>query len=395
MNLGMDSSAHVEYIDFIIQNRSLPQAYEGWEGHQAPLYYLLCAGLHVAWSLCGALASEHAYRVVSLFCLIAQVEVVYRVMRTLFPGEVHNQCVGLILGSTVPMSVLVCQYVGNEPLAGLLGSLVLLLCLRSVRADAKVPNWHRLVLIGIALGGACLAKVTGALLVPVVFASVLSASTGLKWSSRLVRAAVPLLTCACICGWWGARNLLAIGHLWADPWDFTSKHLVWWQEPGYRTIADIAHFGSSIDRPICAVTAGLWDGLYAGWCCDSGLSGSVVFPPWNYTLMLMLPILYLPIGLSCALGVVASVREEGVRVRACMLGASMLYAAAIMYSYASMPCYSSAKPTYALALTPIIAAFSVLGMRVLPRTSMRDTLACGWSTLTAAITIGAFWAQPM
>jgi hypothetical protein len=139
------------------------------------------------------------------------------------------------------------------------------------------------------------------------------------------------------------------------------------------------------------VTVGLWDGLYAGWCCDSGLSGTLVLPPWNFGLMLLVPILYLPIGLSCAIGVVAPVRSEGVRVRTCMLGASLLYAAAILFSYAAMPCYSSAKPTYALALTPIVAAFSVIGLRALPRTPLLDSLACGWCTVCGAIAIAAFW----
>src|SRR5690349_20318076 len=94
--LGMDSSAHLEYIDFILQKGRLPQAYEGFEANQAPLYYLLRAGLH---------PSEHAYRLVALLCLILQVEVVHRIMRALFPGDACGQCVGLILGSTVPMSV--------------------------------------------------------------------------------------------------------------------------------------------------------------------------------------------------------------------------------------------------------------------------------------------------
>jgi 4-amino-4-deoxy-L-arabinose transferase-like glycosyltransferase len=388
----MDSSAHLEYIDFIAQKGRLPQVYEGWEGHQAPLYYMLCAGLRYVLSLCGSSANEHTYRLLSLLCLIIQVEVVYRIMRTLFPGDACGQCVGLILGSTVPMSIGLFQFVGNEPLAGLLGSVVLAQCLSWSREEAAAPRWPRLFLLGAVLGAACLTKVTCTLLVPVVFAVVIGACGNMTWPSRLVRAAVPLLVCACICGWWGARNLGAVGHIWVAPWDLASQHIVWWQEPGYRTVGDLTRFGYCLDRPLCAVTVGLWDGLYAGWCCDSGLSGTLFLPPWNYTLMLVLPILYLPIGLACVLGALAPVRTEGVRVRACMLGASMLYAAAIMFSYAAMPCYSSAKPTYALALTPIMSAFSVIGLRVLPRTTLLGALACGWCTLCGAITIAAYWA---
>lgn len=40
---GYDVKAHIEYIEYIVNNNKLPESDKGWEFHQPPLYYLSCA----------------------------------------------------------------------------------------------------------------------------------------------------------------------------------------------------------------------------------------------------------------------------------------------------------------------------------------------------------------
>ena len=42
---GFDSAAHMEYVQYISEHKSLPLANEGYEMFQPPLYYVLCAAL--------------------------------------------------------------------------------------------------------------------------------------------------------------------------------------------------------------------------------------------------------------------------------------------------------------------------------------------------------------
>jgi hypothetical protein len=66
-----DVFGHIEYIEYIVNNSSLPPRGMGWETHQPPIYYLLAAIFYHIVSFAGTLPKEFVYRALQLFSLAA------------------------------------------------------------------------------------------------------------------------------------------------------------------------------------------------------------------------------------------------------------------------------------------------------------------------------------
>ena len=99
------------------QNRFLA-AMENHGG--SPFYYLLCTPLYLMFSRWfTADGIIQALRIVSLFSGLGLIEIAYRAVRGAFPMRPDLQIAGTLVGGLLPINVYMCQYVGNEPLAGL------------------------------------------------------------------------------------------------------------------------------------------------------------------------------------------------------------------------------------------------------------------------------------
>ncbi len=67
-----DAPGHIEYIEYIFSQCSLPPPYGGWSFYQPPLYYLLGAGLWKALSLLGVEARDAILRALQVQSLLYQ-----------------------------------------------------------------------------------------------------------------------------------------------------------------------------------------------------------------------------------------------------------------------------------------------------------------------------------
>jgi 4-amino-4-deoxy-L-arabinose transferase-like glycosyltransferase len=172
---GFDLIQHLEYVQFIVNKRALPLANDGWQMFQPPLFYLLEAPWY-------ALLAPHfdtdvvvrAMRFLPLLCGLAQIEIVYRVARAVFPDHEDLQTISVLVGGLLPMHIYISQVIGNEPLAGALTALTVLLCVLLLVEPARARTWRFFAALGAIWGLALLSKVTPLLLTPLIITAILS-----------------------------------------------------------------------------------------------------------------------------------------------------------------------------------------------------------------------------
>lgn len=180
------------------------------------------------------------------------------------------------------MQIYVSQVISNEPLAGVLTALVVLLCLMLLMDPLRQRSRWFFAALGLGWGLAVLTKVTPLLLAPLVVVAVavhcraVDASAGQRTSRRtLFDLAIVCGICLVTCGWYFLRNFAYLGKPFVGNWD-PAAGLAWWQEPGYRTWSQITSFGTSLSRPIYDGIWSLWDGLYSSLWLDGFVSGRVL-----------------------------------------------------------------------------------------------------------------------
>ncbi|RPJ60034.1 MAG: hypothetical protein EHM23_11835 [Acidobacteria bacterium] len=367
---GFDVAPHYDYISFIAETGHVPLASDGWQMFQSPFYYFLSA---ILLNLLSHVFNPNAVviglRIIPLLCGIFQVEICYRALRQVYPRRPDLQALGTLVGGLMPMNLYVSQYVGNEPLAGLLTSLTLLVCFQLLTTDRAAAPHRYAAILGILLGFAILTKVTALLLTPLLAGFLIY--LGRKHGWRLAQTGVAILIfigcISVITGWYHIRNWIELGKPFIGGWD-PARGIAWWQEPGYRIPAHFATFGESLIYPVFAGFSGFWDAIYSSLWGDGFLSSKIVYeyrPPWNYRFMFsgilfsLLPALAIAVGLLRTLGQPRHSVRDGRLLAAVSL---VVYFSALIYLYATLPIYSTAKATYTLGLLPCYAILSVEGL---------------------------------
>ncbi len=369
---GFDGENHLEYIDFILRNHRLPLASDGLQMFQPPLYYFVQANvLWLARLLVPLSIAQLSLSLVPLLCALLLIEISYRLLIELFPQSTAAQSCGLLVAGLLPMNLYMCQFLGNEPLAAALTALLLFLAIKTLRS-AKASEMGRFALLGIIAGLAILAKVTPLLLVPIICAFILMGSQRdpAAMRCRLQHAGVFLLGTSIVAGWFFVRNSIVFGKPFIGGWD-PSRHIVWWQDPGYRLLRDYFAFGQSLQQPIFASFNGLPDGFYSTFWSDGYLSGNTSFwakPPWNYTpLAAATGLSVFPASLIIC-GIALSFWRSGKSERwpfTFLLVSICAFLAALFHLHASLPIYSTAKASYTMGLTPAYAAMAALGAELI------------------------------
>ncbi|HXT01393.1 MAG TPA: glycosyltransferase family 39 protein, partial [Elusimicrobiota bacterium] len=388
--VGFDAIAHLRYLQTIALQHRLPPPNEGWQTFQAPLYYLLSAPL---WNLLSALAgfrlARYWIRLLPIASGALQIEAAYRCARTVFPARADLQRLVLLVAALMPMNVYLSQAAGNEPLAGGLCAMAVALALAFRPGPRELRD---LAVLGAVIGAALLAKASAFVLVP-------PAAALLAWRLRrrgLAGAAkglgIAAAAAAAVCGWYYAGNILRYGTPIANMFAASSS---WWQEPGYRTAAQLTRFGTALTRPVYAGVNGLWDSLYSTLWMDGYLSGVAdprIAPPWNYSFMFASGLLALVPTLAIAAGLArlrARPRDEKEEALLFAGAVVALYAAAIVYVYLLLPVYSAGKASYMLGATPCLAMLAASGFDALnrnraARAALYAALACWAVSVYAA-----------
>lgn len=139
-----DENAHFEYVNFLAQNGHLPvfvprgATFSGYEYHQPPLYYALCAPL---WKILPQGAREYSSRTVSLLCGLATLWVLWRALRILLPNRRDLAALSTFFAALLPLHQAVGASAGNDSLADLICAALFLLVARVCKnAETETPN---------------------------------------------------------------------------------------------------------------------------------------------------------------------------------------------------------------------------------------------------------------
>lgn len=386
---GFDTDFHFEYIRYVVSELRVPLANEGWQMFQAPLFYLLAAPPYwLVAKLFSEPAAALAMRLLVLLCALGLVEMVYRAARLVFPAREDLQIFAVATGGFLPMTVYMSHWVTNETFAALLTAALVVAALHLLTMQSpRLDRWGAGV--GALFGLALLAKVTVALLLPLLVAVLVRAAQ--RQGRPLASALGPLARFAAastvVAGWYFARNWLEMGTPYVGGWD-PSRGGAWIQDPGYRTPADLLSFGAVLDRPIYAVFSGLWDALYASFWLDGSLSSSawaIAAPPWHYRYVVACALLALPLSVAGIAGALRALRPPRDATQESLLfavAAVALYLAAIFVMYIRLPVFSTVKSTYAMGLAPCYGVLFAWGFDLLPRhRAVRAALTgylCAW-----------------
>ena len=134
--VGFDAADHLEYIEYLLDQKALPLASDGWEMYQPPLYYMVSAMVLGAFGLSTFDdTGVTLLRLLGLTAGIAQFTLVFASLRLIFPNQPLRQWGGLILAAFLPMHLYLFHYVTNETLAATLVSATVYLCLRILRDE--------------------------------------------------------------------------------------------------------------------------------------------------------------------------------------------------------------------------------------------------------------------
>ncbi len=317
-----DEVYHYPYVKYIANGNGLPvqsadrQEYWEQEGSQPPLYYAVSAllsgwintddlpqlyrlnphariGIPMAqdnknmiihtdrerWPWHGTVAAVHVVRFWSILMGAGTLLCTYRLTRTLFPARPELAIGALGIHASIPMFVFISASVNNDNLIILLASISLVLLVRRMVSDA--PDRRILPVLGAVVGLACLTKLSGLALVPLV-ALALAVDRGWRLgraSSSLtaqqvrrglrdwvVDVLVMLVPAAIVAGWWYIRNW----RLYGDP-------------TGLRTMLEI--FGRRSTAPTLRELAAEFEGLRISFWGLFGVVNILMRPLWIYDVL--------------------------------------------------------------------------------------------------------------
>ena len=355
---GYDAHWHYQYIQFVADHARLPPPDGGPEFFQAPLFYVVSAVLWRALSIAGATADQLPFliRLVPLACGAALAEVCYRSARHAFPGRPDLHAVAVVIGGLIPVNLYMGLAVSNEPLAGCLGGAVALVGMRFLArsTDATNPRW--LAAAGGLLGLAVLAKVSmGLWAVPLLIAVTAAAGRRAVRSIAVVTAVAAGITGPYLVRTWRVAGTPVLSHA-------VLRGTSWWQDPGYRTPANLLTFGRGLTRVAYGGIDSVWDSLYSTTWGNGFLGGAIdpnYDPPWHVDLMACG--LWFGLLPTAAIGVGAAVgRVRGGRWFPCL--ALALFLAALLWVYLTLPIYSCAKGSYLLSTLPCAAVLAAAGL---------------------------------
>jgi hypothetical protein len=380
--VGPDLFAHYQYVVYISRSWSLPLARDGWEMFQPPLFYSIAAPFYGLFS--ARLSADDIAKILRflpLLCGVAQIEIVYRTARAVFPNRKDLQMLATTIGGLMPINIYSSQVLGNEPLAGCLTALVILLSVSLLVEPLRMRSHGYFVVMGLVWGLAILSKVTPLLLAPLLIGviAVHGRKQGAAWRAILTHGCLVFGTCFLTAGWWFLRNWARLG---TPIGTSQASGNVWWQDPSYRTVRQLTSFGISLSRPIYGGVWSLWDTLYSTLWLDGTASGLTIRPqefPWNVNWMLAGAWLgIVPMALILASPAACLGRDLRSSRNALLfaLAAVGVYLAAILDLYIGLPVLSTAKATYMMGLLPCFGLLAAAGSAPLLRFRFLRAVIC-------------------
>lgn len=162
-----DFDAHIEYIQYVADHGWMPSAQDGWEFHQAPLYYFGASALFHAEQFFRRSNEtfQSDLQMISLLLSIGTLLIGMWIASMLFgkPKERWHHVLFTLVVATFPGLVFAAAQITNEVLSHFLGILAIALLIRYWQRELTA-DWYRLWFV-IALG--CITKISMGVFVPI------------------------------------------------------------------------------------------------------------------------------------------------------------------------------------------------------------------------------------
>ncbi len=213
----------------------------------------------------GAALATYLARFFSVALSIGTVFVTYATVRTVFPDEPALALGAAGVNAFLPMFLFISGAVNNDNLSNLLGNLLVLLLLVTLR-NWQTVNWRHYAVLGVVTGAGILSKLSIGFLIPLVALTLLLVSLRRRdWRPLIVGGVISGGLTILIAGWWYWHNY----QLYDDPTGLDRFLDI----VGRRTVpADLAQLWTERNSFLQA----FW-GMF-GWM-------SVPMPQWIYTLL--------------------------------------------------------------------------------------------------------------
>lgn len=398
-HVGMDLSAHLDYLEFLLTRQALPLATDGWQMFQPPLAYLLLAAVvPVGREILADLDVTLTARALTMAAVLLAAMLGSRAVMHALRDRMLSQWVGVTVSIFFPASLYLAHAFGNEPFFALFAALLFYWVAVRMDGPGRDHLAHAFIL-GVICGLALLTKTSAVILVAVMAWMILRSAgmrtvTGRRVGSRNLAAFA--LSTSLVGGWWYLRNLVELGRPFVGGWD-ANRGIDWWQYPGYRLWGHLVSFGEALIRPVMAGVHSFWDGLYGSLWGDGYLSGIIArayAPNWDYAAMHTLYLLAVPVTLAIIAGLLRifwaqSKLRPGLLIEVSAI-ALLLYLGIMFHLYATIPIYSAAKGSYLAALAPGMGLLAAWGVESMPCTPARRVLTGGVLALWIGTVASAF-----
>ena len=365
LNLGFDVNGHIQYVNYILKNLSIPRAGDGWEMFQPPFFYLSSAGIfRLASYILPPETANYSIRLIPFVSGIGQICLAYAASRMLFPKNSVRQMITIAISAILPMNIYMSHYISNESLSALLMGFSLILTIRILMQNSV--TFLTFIFLGVSLGLSLLTKFTSFLFMPVIFLVLIyelvcnskhSAGEILKILGSM------LLVIFSLSGWFYIRNWVLFGNPMAANWDPSIIGYGWWQDPGFHTKQYFLSFGSVFKYPYFSGFYSFFDAIYSTLWGDGYYGGRPGFEeraPWNYEYMSTVYFLAVPASLAFLLGVwrmAWDMIKNLNRSWFLLLGSVFVVGFAMIYMALKIPYYSLVKAFNGLAL---VVPFSIM-----------------------------------
>ena len=399
VSTGFDAVHHLDYVQWILDKGTIPLATDGWQMFQPPLYYLaLALPFAASGASTGAAHASTIVRMTGLATGLAHLLLVAACMRLIFPGRVRAQVLGVFVGAFLPCMLYMHHFPANELLAAALSTGALLVGLTISRGSEGRPSW---ALLGFLLGLALLTKVsTIIMLVAILGVLSLQAVFGDRaiLRRRLLGLTIAATAFFVTCGWNYFRVWLRLGRPFVGGWE-AERGMGWWQDPGFRTLADFLRFGRALTEPAFAGNNGFWDGWYVTLWGDGLLSGlgfvDLTLPWASPSLMAAACLLALVPSTALLVGACTELLDWVRRpsaVSGMLLLLAFLTLLAIGLMCIEVPSVVADKATYGLmALVPLAAFCATALDNVMSRGPLLRTIATALLVSWAGTSYATYW----
>lgn len=370
-DVGFDSTGHLDYIQYILHQHTLPAPTESWCSYQPPLYYVLAALAYGAGShFSGEAGGLATLKIVAFLFGLGNVWIAYLLARLLFGAQSLRTAVAALFAGILPMNIYISAYTSNESTHAFFAGLALLFTVYAIK-EQKV-RLRTYAAIGLAVGLAVLSKYTVLVVAPLLVAALALKLILIETFSRarvakllLVVVLLPVL----VGGWYYVRNTMYTGNPLFGNWAYLENGHGWWQQPGFHTPHYYLSFGESLVRPYLCSFRSYWDALYSTFWSDGQIAGQIHWTyaqlVWDYDLMSVVSVLAVPATLMLGAGILLGVRsvlkgsDAALRTVWWLITMSVLVLGlAMLAGTLKLPYCGQAKAFYGLALMSPLVVFA-------------------------------------